>query len=241
MIAGHHSMMSGGDGVAETYLSLQKSGTGSEGFYVNGLTVGEFPQTLTCWYRYQNLPSNFSDRSRVAFKYGSSSNGCAFGAAAYGDTGKNTHKALAEAKYWANMTNPNWVALDTDWHHLAFVVRTGNYPFRDAIYCDGTVATMTTAQSGAIAMPTSEFHVGGRQSMDTLNCTVQVCRICLFAGELDSSAIVADFKLGKKRPKGDLIHYWTGETDNNKVVDKLGTWHLTPSTGCTISTDTPWT
>lgn len=222
------------------HLSLQKSGTASEGFYATGLSVGTFPQTLTCWYRYQQLPSRFYDRSRVVFKYGNASNGCGFGASGFSDTGANTHKALAEAKYWANMTNPNWTAYDTNWHHLAFVIKSGSYPFRNAIYCDGTVATMTTEQSGSIVMPTSRFHIGGRDSGDVLNCKVQVCRICLFAGELDISAIVADFESGDKEPKGNLIHYWTGETVDGRVVDKIGTWHLTASAGCTISADTPW-
>lgn len=43
-----------------------------------------------------------------------------------------------------------------------------------------------------------------------------------------------------KAPKGELLHYYDGTLDNGMLMDLVGNWHLTATSGSTIENETPW-
>lgn len=235
-IASRVSMWSG---ARTPQLSLSKSGTSKQGFFVDSLGSLPVNQTFTCWYRFLYPAVNLSS-SRVVLKYGNASNGAAFGSVQQSLSEISSCAALCEARYWHLYNSFSGQQLaDTGWHHLAFLIKSGSSPLNNSVYIDGTARTKVSGSgSQAYITPSGKFSICGRDA-ETMDCTVQVFHPRIYNELLGSSAISEDMTIAGIPTRQSLAHYWDGTTDGGKVYDFVGNWNLTFSTGCEIVDDAP--
>lgn len=224
-------------------LSMRKEGSVSPGFIITNLGTATLPQTVTCWYKfaaYSATPDIWAGKAIV--KFGNMSSGMAYGMLNYPGI-YSDRAALNEGKYWScyrKQTSQSYP--DTQWHHLAMVVRSGTYPTKGTVYVDGTAYTTgTDLKSTALTTPTGHFSILGRQNDDGYPAVVLAHRVCVFDSQLSDAEVAADMALGATpSSRSDLVHYWDGTVDNAKLVDLVGTWNLTFSDGCSIVQESPW-
>lgn len=224
-------------------LSLSKSGTSQQGFFIDSLGALPMNQTFTCWYKV-TFPDADIMSSRCVFKYGQNNNGCAFGFGhIMGGNTRTSKAALVEAKYWWTFDMIQGVRLpNTGWHHLAFRIKSGTSPLANAVFVDGTVQTRAPnsgSQTSSMSYPTNIFSIGGRGNDGTLDCDVRVYHPRIYNELLSDSAIAEDMTIAGIPTRQSLVHYWYGTTDGGKVRDFVGNWNLTFSTGCEIVNDAP--
>lgn len=224
-------------------LSLSKSGTSQQGFFVNSLGSLPMNQTFTCWYK-----ATFTDAdimaSRDVFKYGDNNNGCGFGFGyVVGGNTRTSKAALVEAKYWWTFDLIQGVRLpNTGWHHLAYRIKSGTSPNNNAVFVDGTVQTRasnSSSSTSSINPPTNIFSICGRGNGGTLDCEVRVYHPRIYNELLSDSKIAEDMTIAGVPTRQSLVHYWDGTTDGGKVYDFVGDWHLSFSDGCSVVPDTP--
>lgn len=240
MIKGTRMMMK--QKVRSPNFTMRHIGDGGPGFIVSGIGEASLPLTITLWYRYAEYPTQTGIwSSRLVVKYGDSSTGCGFGTLNFPGTYAERAE-LIEAKYWAYFSLlPTENYTDVSWHHLALVVKSGTYPWRNAVFVDGIpYQTAEGGQSAGMSIPSGQFSLCGRNG-DGWPATVDVSRACVFQGELTETEVVQDMAMGSVPPAdGNLIHFWNGTTDSGVVKDIVGDWDLTQSVGCQILEESPW-
>lgn len=230
--AAHCSMMGGAN--KPQMFSLSHSGTSPLGFYAQSLGTLPLSQTFSCWYRYI-YPNEDLDSSRVVFKYGNSSNGCAFGSVRYSLLYSSSCAGLCEARYWIPFNRFSGRRLaDTGWLHLAFLIKSGSSPLVNAVYINGEVQTKVDGSgTQSYITPSGKFSICGRDG-EFMNATVQVFQPRIYNELLNSAAILEDMATIGKPSRSTLTHYWDGTLLGDKVQDHVGSWDLSFSTGCEI-------
>ena len=247
--AGHHTMLARASAPYTIAASMRgeydtnkifDSGTG---FHIRGLGTMPMGVTITAWFRYAAY-SNVA-LSKSVLKYGDRNNGVGFGTW-YSSNQYFMRAGLVEGKYWACFGSPLSITpKDFAWHHVALRVKSGTSPLFGACYIDGVEQTPYTG-SGTAAMnsPSGIFSVCGRdngQGWETPRADVRSTRVCIFGAQLSAGEIMADYLAGEKMPTNTtLTHYWDATVENSEVLDKVGSWNLSFSQGCSISNDTPW-
>lgn len=217
-------------------------GGSREGFCTDGLSIMPMPITMTMWFK-NDIYTNLNGLSKSILKYGNISSGVGFGQFKASSNNLYQTAAVVEARYWASYSS---VSTPTDyaWHHLALIVKSGTNPLSGAVYIDGVSRSYVAGGgSDAIVTPTGAFSICGRAGgyqYEDPSAKVLACRVCIFNGEMSAAAIAADMALGAKAPKGELLHYYDGTLDNGMLMDLVGNWHLTATSGSTIENETPW-